>query len=156
MRYTVTLLQVPGGCTSPPVSIDTGVPVEIIYKCRHAEPSTPIHCPVQTLSLTLLFIFLLPSFGPFYSFSFRHIAGMAAKLLSLYLLAVVGLGVVNAGTPSPMATSSNEALTTSRAAPLELRQSNQTCVASQNKMASDLKQMSGMLNQLSMQMHGFV
>jgi hypothetical protein len=81
---------------------------------------------------------------------------MAAKLFSLYLLAVVGLGVVNAGTPLPITTLSNEALTTSRAAPLELRQSNQTCLASQNKLVSDLKQMGGMLNQLSMQMNGYV
>lgn len=38
---------------------------------------------------------------------------MAAKLLSLYLLAVVGLGIVDAGTPSAMVTLSNESLTTS-------------------------------------------
>ena len=82
---------------------------------------------------------------------------MAAKLLSLYLLAVVGLGIVNAGTPSPNGYFIERGIDHNRrAAPLELRQSNQTCLASQNKLTSDLKQMHSMLAQLSMQMHGYV
>jgi hypothetical protein len=59
---------------------------------------------------------------------------MAAKLFSLCLLVVVGLGVVSA-------------------APLDVRQANATCLASQNKMASGLSQMSSALNQLSAQMN---
>ena len=57
-----------------------------------------------------------------------------------------------------MATLLNDASTTPRAAPLEVRQSNQnqTCMASQKKMASDLQQMNEALNQLSGQMYGFV
>lgn len=82
---------------------------------------------------------------------------MAAKFLSLYLLAVVGLGIVNAGTPSLNSYFIERSVDHNRrAAPLELRQSNQTCLASQNKLTSDLKQMHSMLAQLSMQMHGYV
>ncbi|KAF8265668.1 hypothetical protein EI94DRAFT_1702312 [Lactarius quietus] len=60
---------------------------------------------------------------------------MSAKLLSLYLLAVVGFGAVNA-------------------APLEVRQpnQNQVCMASQKKLAANLKQMSGAMDLVAMQM----
>ena len=83
---------------------------------------------------------------------------MAAKLLSLYLLAALGLGVVNACTPSYFFFSPNDALTTSRVVPLQTRQSNQnsTCAASEKKLSSDLQQMGDMLNQLSAQMQGSV
>ncbi|KAI9452041.1 hypothetical protein BJY52DRAFT_1294814 [Lactarius psammicola] len=60
---------------------------------------------------------------------------MASKLLSLYLLAVVSLGVVNA-------------------APLDVRKPNQAqCNANQKKVASDLQNMGDALNQLSAEMN---
>lgn len=136
--------------------------MEIIYKCYLAESSAPTHYRSRTPSLTLLSTLLLTSSSPFYSFSFalRSVLLLAWRLNfshSIFLLLWV-LGLSVQVRPSPMATLLNDASTTPRAAPLEVRQSNQnqTCMASQKKMASDLQQMNEALNQLSGQMYGFV